>query len=116
MASAVDIKNVQKIHSLTQTGTYNTATTNAIKNYQRQWGFQQSGVLDNNTLQKYKTTWPYAWGLNTGGVETSGTVSPYPSTSASGAYDLPASASGALGLVINGVILFGIFKVLMKVF
>jgi peptidoglycan hydrolase-like protein with peptidoglycan-binding domain len=103
MATVSDIKNFQMIHKLPQTGVMDTTLSNAIKRYQADFGLSVTGVIDTATLNKYKQTWPYAWGLSA--------TSPVSGGSGSGTDFTP-----MLDKLIGGVLLYGIFRVLMKVF
>lgn len=97
------IKKFQMIHNQAQTGQMTAALSVAIKGQQAKNGLPATGLIDSNTLNLYKQKWPYAWGLSA--------TSPVKANPSSGA-----DFSPILDKVIGGILLFGIFKVLMKVF
>jgi len=106
MASSLDIKKFQMIHNQAQTGVMTASLMSAIKVTQAKNGLSATGLIDSGTLALYKRLWPYAWGL-------SGSKPSMPAPSSSGgAMDFGPMADK----VIGGVLLYGIFKVLMKVF
>lgn len=98
------IKKFQMIHNQSQTGQMTAALSTAIKSVQAKNGLPTTGLIDTATLNLYKQKWPYAWGLSS--------TSPVQSGSTGGGADF----SPVLDKVIGGVLLYGIFRVLMKVF
>lgn len=109
MASSLDIKKFQMIHNQKQTGVMTPSLMTAIKGVQAKNGLSATGLIDSGTLALYKRLWPYAWGLNSSGGSTNPNGS-------NGNYGSAFNPEPMLDKLIGGILLFGIFKVLMKVF
>lgn len=107
MASSLDIKKVQMIHKIKQDGKMGPVTMTYIKQFQSKQGLKVTGLLDSATLAKYKQLWPYAWG---------GSSSSSSGSSSSSSVGQAADFGPMADKLIGGVLLYGIFRVLMKVF
>jgi peptidoglycan hydrolase-like protein with peptidoglycan-binding domain len=101
------IRDVQRQLKVPVDGILGPVTANAIRKYQARFGLPQTGQVDARTLQQLKTNWPSVFGNPSSGSS--------PSTSNGVAID-PLAQGGMLEMIIKTVILYGIFKVLMKVF
>lgn len=108
MASSLDIRKFQMIHDLPQTGVMDARLMTAIKKKQAENKLNPTGLIDSATLALYKRLWPYAWGLS----PTQGGSSGSSPINTGGAADF----SPVADKIIGGVLLYGIFRVLMKVF
>lgn len=109
--STLDIKKIQMIHKMPQTGKLDAKLMSYMKGVQAKNGLTPSGVITAGTLNVYKKKWPYAWGL----APTSGSSGSSGSTGSSN-FGSAVNPEPILDKVIGGVLLYGIFRVLMKVF
>jgi peptidoglycan hydrolase-like protein with peptidoglycan-binding domain len=102
------VKKVQIVHKIPQDGIYGPVTRGKVIGFQKQQGISQTGNLDSATIYQYKRLWPALFGANS-------SSSPAPTTNNGVVVD-PLKPGGILEMVIKTVLLYGMFKVLMKVF
>jgi peptidoglycan hydrolase-like protein with peptidoglycan-binding domain len=102
------VKKVQVVHKIPQDGIYGPVTKSKVQGFQKTQGVPVTGNLDSATIYQYKRLWPALFGANS-------TSSPAPTTNNGQVVD-PLKPGGILEMVIKTVLLYGMFKVLMKVF
>lgn len=100
------VRKMQTIHGLSVNGTFDESLASKVRGLQVQEGLSVNGYVDDATLRMYQRKWPYLFtgytpvALGGGGFGGGGA----------------GIDSSLLDKVIGGILLYGIFRVLMKVF
>jgi peptidoglycan hydrolase-like protein with peptidoglycan-binding domain len=104
------VKIVQKHLGITVDGSYGPATVKAVKQFQARKGLATDGKVG-------PATWKALIATYASGPSPTGSVGS-PSTSGSGSSGIAMNTvvNGPLNMVIGGVLLYGLFKVFMRIF
>lgn len=95
-----DVKRIQRVLGVTVDGIFGTETEQALKQFQRKKGITVDGIFGN---QSYQAMFGHLGNTNNGGGGSSTSSTSF-------------STNGIVETVIGGILIYGIFKVVMKVF